>query len=95
MYDETHHVQIALITECDLYAHGSLFGLLYLTINISRCIQTPIELELYTGKPRTYDETHQIQIASITKYALYTHGSLLTLLYLSINISSCIQKPIE
>ena len=96
LYDETHKIQIALITKCGLYAHGSLLSLLYLTINISRCIQTLIELELYTGQPRTYDETHQNHIASITNCGLYTHGSLLTLLYLtSINISSCIQKPIE
>ena len=73
-----------MITICDLYGHGSLFALLY-CVNISICIQKPIELEQYTGKPRMYDETHQIQIALITKCGLYTHGSLFTLPYLSIN----------
>ena len=51
------------------------------------------ELECYTGKPRMYDETHQILIALITKCGLYVHGSSFTLLYLSINISRGIQKP--
>ena len=32
MYDENHQVQIALITKC-----GSLFALLYLGVNVSRC----------------------------------------------------------
>ena len=37
MYDEIHQVQITLITKCDLYAHGSLFALLYLGVNVGRC----------------------------------------------------------
>ena len=37
MYDETHQVQIAFITKCGLYTHGSLFALLYLGVNVSRC----------------------------------------------------------
>ena len=92
MYDETHPIQLASITKCGLYAHGSLFGLLYLTSSISRCIQKQIELERCIRKPRIYYETHLIQLASITKCGLYTHGSLFTLLYLRINISRCIQK---
>ena len=82
MYDETHQIQITLITKCYLYAHSSLFALLYLGVNMSRFIQKP---EQYTSKP-------SIQLA---KCGLYTHGSLFTLLYLSINISRCIQKSIE
>ena len=58
MYDETHQLQIALITKCGLHTRGSLFTLLYLSINISRCIQKP---EWYTRKPGMYNETHQIQ----------------------------------
>ena len=80
MYDETHQVSIALITKCSLYAHGSLFGLLYLGADISR-------RTWYTGKPRTYDKTHQVQIALITKCGLYAHGYLFALLYLGANIS--------
>ena len=34
-----------------------------------------LELEWYTRKPRMYDETHQIQIALITKCGLYAHRS--------------------
>ena len=37
MYDETHQIQIALITNCGLYTHGSLFGLLCLCVNINKC----------------------------------------------------------
>ena len=59
------------------------YALLYLSINISRCIQKPIELVWCTCEPRLYDETHKIQIALITKCGLYAHGSLLSLLYLS------------
>ena len=64
MYDETNQIQIIIITKCGLYAHGSLFTLLYLGVNISRCNQEP---EGYTCKTRMYDETHQIQIALIIK----------------------------
>ena len=81
-YDEIHQIQIALIKECGLYTYGSLFALLYLGVNISRCNQEP---ELYTYKTRMYDETHQIQIALITKCCLYTHGSLFGLLFLVVN----------
>ena len=95
MYDETHQIQITLITKCNLHAHGSLFALLYLGVTISRFIQKSVELEWHTGKPRIYDETHQIPLASITECGLYTHGSLFTVLYVSINISRCIQKSIE
>ena len=45
MYNETHQVQIALITKCDLYAHGSLFASLYLGANITDAL----ELEWYIG----------------------------------------------
>ena len=55
-------------------------------------ISADVSRNQYTGKPRMYDETHQIQIALITKCGLYTHGPLFTLLYLSINISRCIQN---
>ena len=87
MYDETHKILIALITECCLYAHGSLFTLLYWSINISKYIRKPIELEWYTRKPMMYDETHKIYIALITKCGLYAHDSLFGLLYLGVNIS--------
>ena len=87
MNDETHQI---LLTKGDLYAHGSLFALLYLGVNMSSFIQKP---EWYTGKLRMYDETHQIQIALITKCGLYIHGSLFTLFSLSSNISRYIQKP--
>ena len=60
MYDETHKIQLALITKCNLYTNGSLFTLLYLSIKISRCIQKSTELEWYTCKPGMYAETHQI-----------------------------------
>ena len=85
MYDETHQIQNALITKCGLYAHGPLFTLLHLSINISRCIQKP---EWCTRKPGMYNETHQIQITTlITKCSLYAHSSLFTLLSISANIS--------
>ena len=84
MYDETKQIQITLITKCGLYTHASLFALLYLGANISRCNQKP---EWYTCKTRMYDESHKIQIALITKCNLYAHGSLFTLLYLGVNIS--------
>ena len=51
-----------------LCMHGSLFALLYLGVNISRCNQ---KQEWYTGKTRMYDETHQIQNALITNCGLY------------------------
>ena len=86
MYDETHQIQIALITKCGLYTHGSLFTLPYLSINAFRNQNgTHVNLECTM-------KTHQIQITLITKCGLYTHGSLFNLLYLSINISRCIQK---
>ena len=68
-------------TKCGRYTHGSLFTLLYLSINISRCIQKP---EWCTGM---YNETHQIQITLITNCGIYAYGSLFTLLYLGVNIS--------
>ena len=49
MYDEIHQVQITLITKCDLYAHGSLFALLYLGVNVGRCNYTCIPLHTYIG----------------------------------------------
>ena len=55
MYDETHQVQITLITKCGLYVHA-LFALLYLGANISR----PTRIRCYTGKSRMYDETQKI-----------------------------------
>ena len=55
--------RVALITKCGLYVHGSLFTLLYFSININRCIQ---KLEWCTRKPRMYDETHKIRIALTT-----------------------------
>ena len=70
MYDKT---QLAFITKCSLYTHGALFAL---TINISRCIQKPNELEWCIRKPRMYDKTHKIQIALITTCGLYALGSL-------------------
>ena len=51
MYDETHQIEIALITKCGLYTHGSLFGLLYLGVNI----RNVLGLECYTGKRQMYD----------------------------------------
>ena len=85
MYDETHKIYIALMRYlCSRFlVRFTVFGYQYQQTYI-------LELEWYTGKPRMYDETH---IALITKYCLYTHGSLFTLPYLSININRCIQKP--
>ena len=90
MYDETHKN-----LDCCLYAHGSLFGLLYLTSNISRCIQ---KLEWCIRKPRMYDETHQIQITECDLYTVF--GSLFALLqflvlHLCVNISRGIHKLTE
>ena len=47
MYDETHQIQVAWITKCDLYAHSSLFAGVPISADVH-------ELECYTGKPRMY-----------------------------------------
>ena len=74
---KTHQIQITLITNavsmltvpCSLY---------YIWVSMSA---DTLELQWYTGKPKMYDETHQVQIALITKCGLYAHGSLFNSLY--------------